>query len=106
MLKITVVDTTTEQTLVLEGRLTEPDISALESTWENTRRTRGSRPCVVDLRNVTFIDESAETILLDMNTAGAEFIARGVANTYRLEQLGIKSKVMLACQQVGRSPTG
>ncbi len=106
MLKITMVDTAREQRLILEGKLMEPDISELESTWENARGTNGSRPYVVDLRNVTYIDRSAERVLLDMKREGAHFVACGVANRYRLEQLGIKCEVPLACQPAGRAPTG
>ena len=107
MLKITIVDTVTEQRLILEGRLMEPSISELESAWESARgRANRSRSWVVDLRNVTFIDQSAERILLDMNREGAQFMACGVANTYRLEQLGIRCKARLACQSVGGAPTG
>ena len=105
MLKITIVDRPEEQKLILEGRLMAPDTSEVESAWRTARR--GNRPglWVVDLRNVTFIDGSAERILLEMNREGAEFMACGVANTYRLEQLGIKCKTMSACQPVGRAPT-
>ncbi len=106
MLRITIVDAVTELRLILEGRLMGPDISELEAAWEKVRRTNGSRPYVLDLRNVTFIDPSAEKVLVDMNTEGAQFVACGVANTYRLQQLGIRCKVALACQSAGRAPTG
>jgi anti-anti-sigma regulatory factor len=92
MLKITIIDTPAEQKLVLEGRLMEPDISELESAWENERGARGTRRCVVDLRNATFIDQSAERILLDMQRERAQFIACGVFNKHRLERLGIQCK--------------
>jgi len=120
MLKITVIDGDTEQTLILEGRLAWPDTSELEAAWQNALRARslqntvftgnggndgcngnppsdnaGSgnrkpiRPCVIDLRNATYIDQTAEKILLDMKRSGARFIACGVCTRHRLEQLGI-----------------
>jgi len=92
MLKITIIDTPAEQKLVLEGRLIEPDISELESAWENARGARGLRACIVDLRNATFLDQSGERTLLRMKREGAEFIACGVSTTHRLEELGIKCK--------------
>jgi len=97
MLKITTVDTATEQRLILEGKLMEPDISELEAAWEKASRAGGERPSVVDLRNVTFIHESAKRVLLRLNREGAEFVACGVANTYRLDQMGIKCSVTIAC---------
>ncbi|MFB3902545.1 MAG: hypothetical protein ACE15E_03770 [Acidobacteriota bacterium] len=105
MLKITVVGRGTEQRLVLEGRLAEEDVSELQSAWERVRRAVGLRACVVDLRNVTFIHPGVERVLVGMHSEGAQFIACGVANTYRLEELGIKCKVPRACQPVGGAPT-
>jgi hypothetical protein len=89
MLRITVIDSDSEQKLVLEGRLASPCLSELESAWENVQSSGTARPCIVDLRNTTFIDESADPILLEMKQSGVRFIACGVANTHRLEQLGI-----------------
>jgi len=92
MLKITIIDGSTEQRLVLEGRLTEPDLSALQSAWKDARTTLGTRNCLVDLRNATFIDQSGERTLLEMKREGARFIACGVSTTNQLEQLGIQCK--------------
>lgn len=101
MLKITIVDKPAEHRLVLEGRLTQDGLSELELTWEKARRAEAGRSYVIDLRSVTFIDPSAERLLLDMNQRGAQFLASGVANTYRLEQLGIKCRARIECQSVG-----
>jgi hypothetical protein len=92
MLKITIIDAPQEQKLVLEGRLIEPDLVELESTWQRARTALGTRRCVVDLRNATFIDKGAERILLDMQREGAQFLAYGVFTKHRLEQLGIECK--------------
>ena len=90
MLKITIIDAPAEVKLVLEGRLMDPDISELELAWQNARGARGTRRCVVDLIGATFIDQSAEKILLEMQNEGAKFIACGVFTKHRLERLGIK----------------
>jgi ABC-type transporter Mla MlaB component len=92
VLKITIVDGPEEQRLILEGRLAEPDLSALKSVWEEARSSLGGRRCVVDLRSATRIDHSGEGILLDMMRAGARFIACGVSTTHQLERLGIKCR--------------
>ena len=60
MLKITIIDAPREQRLVLEGRLAKPDLAELEATWQKARTALGTRKRVIDLRNTTFIDESAE----------------------------------------------
>jgi hypothetical protein len=41
----------------------------------------------VDLSDVTFIDESGETLLSDMRSSGAEFVATGVDTRYLLQNL-------------------
>src|SRR5262245_20340954 len=87
MLKITVVDTQSEQRLVLEGRLAKPDLAELETTWQLARTASGTRRRIVDLRNATFITESAERILLNMQREGAQFVAYGVFTKHRLKQL-------------------
>ena len=92
MLKITVIDTPSEQKLVLEGKLSKPDLSVLESAWEHARVARGSRICIVDLTNATSIDPNAEGILLDMKRHSAQFVACGISTKHQLEQLGIQCK--------------
>ncbi len=89
MLKITIIDSPTEQTLVLEGRLTELYVSELESVWENARRSNAARRLIVDLRDATYIDRKGESLLLHMKRHGAEFIACGICTTHQLAQLGI-----------------
>ena len=42
---------------------------------------------VVDLRDVTFIDEAGQRLLSEMQSAGTEFIVAGVENKYLLATL-------------------
>src|SRR6266404_4713757 len=49
MLRITIAETVTEQKWTLEGRLVQPWISELKSTWKKTEVDRRERKCVVDL---------------------------------------------------------
>ena len=60
MLRITITETLSEQRWTLEGRLVQPWISELKSTWTKTETARRERKCVVDLTGVTFIDKSGE----------------------------------------------
>jgi hypothetical protein len=41
----------------------------------------------VDLKDVTFIDESGEQLLLEMQSAGAKFVAAGVEHKHLLANL-------------------
>ena len=78
MLKVTRIDTETEQRLILEGRLTAPCIADLHSHWEETRHSHPERRFVVDLRGVMRMDSSGESAVALMKAAGAEFLARGM----------------------------
>ncbi len=77
MLRITIAETLTEQKWTLEGRLVQPWISELKSTWKKTGVDRRERKCVVDLTGVTFIDRSGEKALAELSKEGAELIATG-----------------------------
>ncbi len=90
MIRITTEETVSEVTIILEGRLTKANVSEVVSAWTAALEKRGTRRCVVDLRNAIFIDPCAEKALLDMQGEGARFIACGVSTTYRLQRLGIK----------------
>jgi anti-anti-sigma regulatory factor len=77
MLRITIAETVTEQKWTLEGRLVQPWISELKSTWTRTENARRERKCVVDLTGVTFIDKNGEKVLAELSKGGAELIATG-----------------------------
>jgi anti-anti-sigma regulatory factor len=83
MLRITRIESPTEQKLILEGRLAEPWSSDLRSHWEEARRAHPERKFVVDLKSVTRIDAGGERALATMKSQGAEFLASGV----RMKQL-------------------
>src|ERR1700686_11125 len=77
MLRITIAETPTEQKWTVEGRLVQPWISELKSTWTRTKTARRERKCVVDLTGVTFIDKNGEKVLAQLFKQGAELIATG-----------------------------
>jgi len=87
MLRITVVDSPTEQRLVLYGKLVGPWIGELQRVWENLRQRLGNRRSVIDLNEVTLIDDSADQLLATMLEQGAELAARGMANRWLIQAL-------------------
>jgi anti-anti-sigma regulatory factor len=89
MLKISIVETASEQTIVLEGSLTERYIPEMEAVWERACSVEPGRRTIVDLRNATFIDQKCEEVLLRMKRDGALFIACGISTTHQLKDLGI-----------------
>ena len=87
MLRITVMETLTEQKWTLEGRLVQPWISELKSTWTRTETARRERKCVVDLSGVTFIDTNGEEVLAELSKEGAELIATGCYTLHVIQNL-------------------
>ena len=77
MLRITITDDAAEQRWTLHGRLEAPWVAELETSWREHRR-RDAHKCVVDLSEVTVIDQRGERVLKAMKEAGAELIACGV----------------------------
>jgi|SRR5271168_3590395 len=87
MLRITIVDSPTEQRLVLYGKLVGPWIGELQNVWENLRGQLGNRRSVIDLNEVTLIDYSADWLLATMLEQGAELAASGLANRWLIQAL-------------------
>ena len=92
MLKITNTGTATEDKWVLYGQLSGPWVAELKSNWEKTRLESDGRRCVVDLTDVTFIDDRGESVLRAMRSQGAEFVARGVDTRQVLADLKSKKR--------------
>jgi anti-anti-sigma regulatory factor len=85
MLRITITDCPAEQRWILQGRLIAPWIGELETSWKESLSQHDPQRYVVDLTDVTLIDERGEKLLEAMKRAGAEFIACGVYIKHILE---------------------
>jgi hypothetical protein len=59
----------------------------LRSCWRYARDRAPQARAIVDLKEVTFIDQAGETLLAEMRSAGAELIAAGVEQRYLLATL-------------------
>ena len=94
MLRITVVETLTEQKWTLEGRLVQPWISELKSTWAETETARRERKCVVDLTGVTSIDKNGEKVLTELSKKGAELIATGCYTRHIVQSIKRKNRIV------------
>ena len=86
MLKITLDSSHGSMRLTLEGRLVGAWVQELEQSWRHmTASERGA--LVVDLRSVTFIEETGKALLAEMWRAGAELIAAGCCTRPMIEQI-------------------
>jgi anti-anti-sigma regulatory factor len=96
MLRITIVETPTEQKWTVEGRLVHPWISELKSTWTRTKTARRGRRCVVDLTGVTFIDKNGEKVLSQLSKQGAELVATGCYTQHVVHNIEKKNGIVIS----------
>ena len=87
MLRICYSDTDATQRWILCGQLAGPWVQELRSFWQRTRRTVNGSHAVVDLSDVTFVDENGESLLSEMRSVGVEFVAAGIEIKYLIENL-------------------
>ena len=95
MLRITHAQTETEQRWTLCGQLTGPWVAELRACWGHSREVADSVHTVVNLSDVTFIDESGEKLLWEMRSSGVEFVAAGIDTKHLLKHLKAKGERQL-----------
>ncbi len=91
MLRTMINDSPFAQEWILQGRLCGEWAVDLKEKWEETRSSRAGRRCVVDLEDVISVDQTGESVLLEMATEGARLMARRAYMKYILEGLDVHS---------------
>ncbi len=87
MLRVSYSESAEGQHWSLCGRLAGPWVDELRSCWRQARERVPLARAVVDLKDVVFIDEAGETLLAEMESAGAQLVAAGVENKYLIATL-------------------
>ena len=87
MLRVSYAETAEGQRWRLCGSLAGPWVDELRSCWRRTRERAPLAHAVVDLKEVTFIDEAGERLLAEMQTSGTELVAAGVENKHVIATL-------------------
>jgi ABC-type transporter Mla MlaB component len=75
MLRTMITEAPFEQQWTLQGRLRGQWAADLKTIWEQTRSARAGRTCSVNLEDVTCVDQTGESVLLEMAMEGARLIA-------------------------------
>jgi hypothetical protein len=73
MFKISIADTPSRRTLIVEGTLTGAWVAELGTTWRNANQELGGRKLVIELRNLTVISREGEDAIFDLMKKGAKF---------------------------------
>lgn len=80
-------DTVGTQRWSLHGRLAGPWVDELRSCWRQARERDPDARVIVELKEVTFIDQAGERLLAEMRRTGAQLIAAGVEHRHLLAML-------------------
>jgi ABC-type transporter Mla MlaB component len=78
VLRVAIRSTEDKDTWILQGRLAGEAVSELTTAWKKQRGERSGRKTVVDLVDLTFVDERGESALMEMMVEGAKFVVRGL----------------------------
>lgn len=92
MLRISVVESLTEEKWILQGQLTGEFASELSENWRVSLARCSDRSRVVDLTDVTVIDKRGEEVLLTMVCQRARFVTTGLYTPHLLEELRARVK--------------
>jgi hypothetical protein len=90
MLKISIVDSSSQRRLVIEGKLVGPWASELAIVCRQATTGLNGRELVVDLRGLTAITDDGENVLLELMKEGASFRSSGVFTKHTLKRLARK----------------
>jgi hypothetical protein len=92
MFRISIADTPSRRTLIVEGTLVGPWVAELGRTWRNASQELDRRKLVIDLKNLTAIGREGEDAIFDLMKEGAKFTCGGVLIRHVLQQLVRKKR--------------
>jgi hypothetical protein len=92
MFKISIADTPSRRTLLVEGTLIGAWVAELGTTWGNASQDLLARKLVIDLTNVTVISREGQDALFDLMKKGVNFSSSGVLTRHLLKQLARKKQ--------------
>jgi hypothetical protein len=92
MFRISIADTPSRRTLLVEGALIGAWVAELGTTWRDTSQDLGTRKLVIDLTNVTAISPEGEDAIFDLMKKAVNFSSSGVLTRHVLKQLARKKQ--------------
>lgn len=87
MLKISILECSTQRRLVVEGKLIAPWAAELRSAWRKAVTDLNGRQLVIVVKGLTAISEDGENVLLELLKEGAKFRSSGVFTKCVLKRL-------------------
>jgi hypothetical protein len=87
MFKISVIDKRSQRRLMVEGKLVEPWVDELRTTWKNASQDLNGRRLVIDLSSLTVISREGQEAIFALMKEGAKFSCGGVLTRHVVQQL-------------------
>lgn len=87
MLRITVLKEPSATRLVIEGKLTGPWIGELRRCWTTIKSSHPDQRIVVDLTEMTCVDDQGKAYLTELYGAGATVAGSGVMTKALIEEI-------------------
>ena len=91
MFKISITETPSKRTLLVEGKLIPPWTAELQRVWRDANMSLNGRKLAIDLSDVTTINPEGEDTLFDLMKQGAKFTCGGVLTKHVLKRLARRS---------------
>jgi hypothetical protein len=90
--RISIADTPSRRTLIVEGTLSGPWVAELGKAWKNANQNLTGRKLCIDLRNLTLVSPEGEDAIFDLMKQGASFSCCGVLTRHLVKQLARKNE--------------
>lgn len=87
MLRITVLSDSGIIRLKLEGKLACEWVREAEKAWTALARTKGNTEILVDLLDVSFVDDGGQQLLAEMRHTGAQLLGSGPLMSALIEEI-------------------
>jgi outer membrane protein len=87
MLMVSTSSSKSGVTLKVEGRLSGPWVGEFRSRWSTDRENYQNQTLMVDLTNLTFIDDSGKGLLMEICASGGRLIGSGLMTKSLIEEI-------------------
>ena len=86
-MKISIIEGRNQRRLVLEGKLIAPWAAELRPAYQQAAADLDGRELVVEVKNMTAINQAGENVLLELIKRGVKFRGYGVFTKHILKQI-------------------
>jgi hypothetical protein len=93
MFKVSVIESRNQRRLVLEGKLIAPWAEELRTACEVARSDLDGRELVVEVKNLTAINQAGENVLLELMQQGVKFRCCGIFTKHVLKVLARRARI-------------